>query len=113
MSRGEINQRILEELYQKGKSGNYVCVNGIVFEENEKGDIVPIGELYKKNTHYIIKRGISTSMRYKGKNLEIISNQVVPKEPSSIIKAYKKDAITERELIQDFFNPILRITSRQ
>ncbi len=96
-----MKQRVLEELYQKGRSGNYVCVRGIVLEK--RGDlIVPVGELYK-NHHYRINKNLSTVIRYKRGNLEIISNQALPKEPASIIGAYINDAITKRELLEDFF----------
>jgi len=98
-----MEESILKEIYQKGKFGNYVCIHGILFEENERGYIVPIGKLYK-NKHYNIIKNFSVTMRYKRKDLEIISNQIVPVEPASIIKAYKNGTITIRELLEDFFS---------
>jgi len=104
MNLEEIGEDIFKKIYPEGKFGNYVCVRGMLFEENKKGDIVPIGKLYKNNTHYHLIKTFSVVIKFKRKNLEIISNQIIPEEPSSIIKAYKNDAITTRELTEEFFS---------
>ena len=94
-----MKQRILKKIYKEGKYGkSYVCLEDIVFEVNKKGDIVPIGKLYKNKTHYTLNRKLCLVLKYKGKNLEVISNQVVPVEPASGIRAYLCGRITRKEL---------------
>jgi len=99
-----MNQRVLRKIYNVGKFGeSYACVCDIVFEENKGGLIVPVGKLYKNKIHYTINKNLCVVLKYKGKNLEIISNQIIPVEPASDIRAYLHGRITRKEL-EDFFN---------
>jgi len=102
--------RLYRKLHKEGKLHNvgkfgksYACIYDIIFEENKKGLIVPIGILHKNKTHYTINKNLCIILKYRGKNLEIISNQIVPVEPSSGIRAYLHGRITRREL-EELFN---------
>ncbi len=97
-----MKQRILKKIYKEGRFGKtYACIRDILFEERGSF-IVPVGKLCKNKIHYTINRNLCITLKYKGKNLEIISNQVIPVEPASGIRAYLYGRITRRELEELF-----------